>query len=149
MNVVYRLCSAAYPAHSGAGARQYGGRWNPRGIEVIYSSATASLAALEILANNSVLPRNYALTEIQIPEGLVIERVSGDQLPDGWDDLAIQPETQEFGARWIEESRSPVLSVPSSIIRTERNFLINPAHQDFSVIVFLAPQRFEFDPRLK
>jgi hypothetical protein len=35
------------------------------------------------------------------------------------------------------------------IVRNERNILINPRHPDFGRIRFGAPEKFEFDPRLK
>ena len=104
---------------------------------------------LEVLVHFSVLPVNYVLTEIRIPEACAIKYVHDDELPRGWDSLQPSREAQEFGAHWIRESRSPLLSVPSIIVRTERNYLINPAHPDFAGIVFLPPQPFGFDPRLK
>ncbi|HEX4230462.1 MAG TPA: RES domain-containing protein [Bryobacteraceae bacterium] len=70
MKTVFRLCSKRYPANDGKGAALKGGRWNPAGTAVIYSSATASLAALEVLASYSALPRDFTLTEIRIPETL-------------------------------------------------------------------------------
>jgi RES domain-containing protein len=84
LKTVFRLCSKRYPANDGKGAALKGGRWNPAGTEVIYTSVTASLAALEVLANYSVLPRDFMLTEIQIPDTVAIEYVTGDLLPAGW-----------------------------------------------------------------
>ena len=115
---------------------------------MIYTSATASLAVLEVLANYSVLPRDFTLTEIQIPETVAIEYVTDDRLPAGWNSSKPISETQELGGRWARESRSLVLSVPSSLIPAERNFVINPAHADFAQIEFLPPAPFLFDPRL-
>ncbi len=68
---------------------------------------------------------------------------------ESWDSLAPGVDTQRFGDQWFKEQRSPVLSVPSSVIISERNFVINPAHPDFRKIRFSAPQRFVFDPRLR
>ena len=44
---VWRLCRRAHAAPDGEGARRYGGRWNQRGTALVYTSASASLAALE------------------------------------------------------------------------------------------------------
>jgi RES domain-containing protein len=38
-------------ALTGEGARRFGGRWNSRGVGVIYTSASPSLAILEILVH--------------------------------------------------------------------------------------------------
>ena len=116
----------------------HGGRWNPAGVEVIYAAATASLAALEVLVHYAVLPRNFVLTAIGIPDYIPIESV--DELPDS---------TQEFGRKWVDERRSAALSVPSAVIPPERIYVLNPAHDRFLQIEFLPPVPFEFDRRLK
>jgi RES domain-containing protein len=149
VTVLYRLSSALFPADSGLGAARYGGRWNPIGIEVIYAAQTTSLAALEVLVHYSVLPKDHVLTEIQIPDALEILRWEEDALPTGWKNDVPTSETQNLGELWVREGRSAVLSVPSSIIPKERNFIINPAHPDFQRISFLPPLPFQFDPRLK
>ena len=33
------------------GAALQGGRWNPKGVEVVYAAATVSLASLEVLVS--------------------------------------------------------------------------------------------------
>jgi len=116
---------------------------------VIYTTGSVSLAALEILVNSSVLPLNFSLAQITIPDSVAIEHIPDRQLPDHWDSLAPGPETQQLGDQWVKEQRSAVLSVPSSVITSERNFVLNPAHPDFSEIHFSVPQRFIFDPRLR
>jgi RES domain-containing protein len=146
---LYRISSARYPANDGMGAARYGGRWNPAGVAVIYAAQTASLAALEVLVHYSVLPKDQVLTEIQLPEDLSILLWQEENLPAGWKDETLQTETQRMGELWVRESRSAVLSVPSSIIPGERNYLLNPAHAAFPEIRFLPPQPFHFDPRLK
>jgi RES domain-containing protein len=44
---VWRIASAVHAAFDGEGARRYGSRWTPRGLPVVFTSATLSLAALE------------------------------------------------------------------------------------------------------
>jgi RES domain-containing protein len=147
--LLYRLSSAKFPVNSGGGAAAFGGRWNPVGTPVIYASQTASLAALEVLVHYSVLPRDFVLTEIQVPENLAIVRWEARTLPGGWDGEVVNSETQNLGAQWVHEGRAALLSVPSSIIPRERNFVINPAHPAFRRIKFLPSAPFAFDPRLK
>ena len=149
MTCCYRLSSGRYPGDSGKGAAIAGGRWNPVGVEVIYAAATPSLAALEVLVRYTVLPRDFVLTEIHIPVEVGIEVVVDHDLPPGWQSLSPVPATQEFGRRWAKELRSAVLSVPSTIIPLERNYVVNPLHPDFPAIEFLPSKPFQFDPRLK
>lgn len=146
---LYRISSAQFPANSGAGAAQYGGRWNRVGTEVIYAAQTASLAALEVLVHYSVLPRDHVLTEIQIPDSMEILRLEEAALSAGWKSDVPTSETQNLGEMWVQEGRYAILSVPSSIIPRERNLIINPAHPDFQQIRFQPSLPFQFDPRLK
>jgi RES domain-containing protein len=143
------LSSGRYPADSGAGAALDGGRWNPKGVEVIYAAATASLAALEVLVHFSVLPRDFVLTEIQVPASVAIESVSDQDLPPNWQTPSTSSVTQEIGRRWAIGLSSAVLSVPSATIPVERNYVLNPRHAEFRLIKFLASTPFRFDPRLK
>ena len=54
----YRISRAIYANDmSGAGAKNVGGRWNFKGLALIYTSATASLCTLECLAH---FPAAYA-----------------------------------------------------------------------------------------
>jgi RES domain-containing protein len=80
----FRLSSGRYASDAGIGAALQGGRWNPKGVEVVYAAATVSLAALEVLVQFSVLPRDFVLTKIHIPAGVVIEAVHEQDLPTDW-----------------------------------------------------------------
>ena len=58
---VWRISKAKYAAtaYSGEGARLESGRWHQAGHRVVYTSASAALAALEILVHTAsdLLPR--------------------------------------------------------------------------------------------
>ena len=159
MTHAYRLCKEKWKADSGQGASLHGGRWNPVGVEVIYTSSSAALSILERIVHFTAgdLPDDDVVTEIHIPDAVKIDYVSADQLPANWDALFDSPEAQAFGGQWVAERRSCVLSVPSSIlesapssvVRTERNLVINPAHLDFGLIEFFPSKPFAFDLRLK
>jgi RES domain-containing protein len=149
MIVVYRLHSSRYTASSGQGAAINGGRWNPKGIPVIYASASPSLAALEVLVHYAVLPKGFVLTSISIPGSVLIADVPEAALTDGWDDPEPIAATQEYGRRWVESKESSVLRVPSTVIKAESNYIINVLHPDFPKMVFGQPDPFRFDPRLK
>jgi RES domain-containing protein len=118
-------------------------------LQAIYAAATVSLAALEVLAHYAVLPRNFQSTLIRIPTAVVIEEVGVGKAPKGWDGPVATPATQEFGRKWAMQLRSAILRVPSTIVSTEWNYVLNPMHPDFAKIVFAKPVPFVFDPRLK
>jgi RES domain-containing protein len=146
---VNRICSARYPKNDGEGANLHGGRWNHKGTPMLYCAGTTSLCALEVLAHSAALPKGMVLITAEVPDELTIEVLKDADLPPDWN-ASMQPtSTKEFGSWWAAKRRTPILSVPSTIVRHERNFLINPLHIDFSKIKFNAPVRFVFDPRLK
>jgi RES domain-containing protein len=146
----FRLCRSAHPAYDGEGARRVGGRWNSKGVRVLYMSENRSLAVLEVLVHLSdTLPDKYVLGAADIPADVVIERIADQDLPHGWAALTPgeQVSTKRLGDTWIERQRSAVLSVPS-VILGERNYVLNPAHSDFARIEFAEPEPFQFDLRL-
>lgn len=142
--------SLKYPANSGAGAALHGGLWNSPGVEIVCTAESIALAVLEIVVNFSVLPKDFGLTRISIPEDIQMAETFAvvERLPLGWDDPLPARETQEIGSRWVEHNADAVFVVPSAIIRFELNYLLNPKHPDFQKIGFDAPLPFHFDPRL-
>lgn len=146
---IFRLCSSQFLANSGRGAAIFGGRWNRVGTEVIYAAESPSLAALEILVHFSSLPGNFALTQILIPEDVSMLTWDLASLPDGWDSEVPSALTQDLGEKWVQSAEHAVLRIPSSIVPTDFNYVINPAHPLFPRIEFGAPKPFRFDPRLK
>jgi RES domain-containing protein len=146
---VYRLSSSRFEANSGAGAALFGGRWNGIGTPAIYTSESRSLAALEVLVHFDVIPQDFVLTEIIIPDELEILVIESVGLPDGWDAVSVHPGTQKVGNLWAKAEEYAVMSVPSSVIPSERNYVINPLHAGFGKIKFSPSVAFRFDARLK
>lgn len=136
----------AATAFSGEGARLFGGRWNSRGMSLVYTSGTKALAALESLVHlNPPVIFKYLTIPIEFDEALV-EKVA--VLPADWNDMPPPPSTKAIGDLWTKQARSAVLELPSVIIPGESNYLLNPAHPDFNKIVIGKPEPFSFDPRL-
>ena len=135
-------------AFDGEGAGRFGGRWNSLGTRTVYTSATLSLAALETLVHlNPPVAFKYVAIPIEFDEALV-ETFATSDLPADWNEEPPPPSTAEIGDRWVKESRSAVLELPSVIIPAEPNYLLNPAHSDFKRIRIGKPTPFSFDPRL-
>jgi RES domain-containing protein len=150
MPLAWRIVKAKYAnsAFSGEGAAKTGGRWNPRGIAVIYTSGTLSLAALETLVH--LVPpvtAKYVTFQLQFDKSL-IETASRQKLLANWNAEPPGDASTVVGAEWIRGARTPVLAVPSAIVPSEVNYLLNPAHADFGKIAVGPPKPFVFDPRL-
>jgi len=119
------------------------------GLRIVYCAQSASLCALEVLANSGSLPRDMVLIEVEIPLSVSMETIELGGLPKGWDGAVPIDATRVIGTEWQLRDASAVLSVPSAIVPHEHNYLLNPDHRDFSLIEFTAPVPFAFDPRLK
>ena len=87
----------------------------------------------------------WATIPVRIDEALI--EIAGS-MPHKWRQLPAPPSTREFGSRWVAESRSVVLRVPSAVVDGEFNYLLNPRHPDFAQLEIGVPQPFSFDPRL-
>jgi RES domain-containing protein len=118
---------------------------------MIYTSASLSLAALEILVHCEpvLLPADLVAIPADIPASVAIEPVDESRLPPEWSRMPPPDVLAELGRGWLADARTPVLSVPSAVVPRERNYLLNPAHPDFSRIKKGAPEAFSLDPRLR
>jgi RES domain-containing protein len=147
---VWRICKRAHAAFDGEGARRAGGRWNPRGVAVVYASETLSLAALELLvhADPALLPEDLVAIEAEIPETVRVRRIEPEQLPRGWRRHPPPEALARIGAEWAAKLETAVLSVPSALVPRESNVLLNPAHAEFPRIRIRKPEPFALDARL-
>lgn len=139
----------AAAAFDGEGARLEGGRWNSPGTPVVYTSGSAALAALELLVHlgrRSILSA-YVLIACTCDEA-VVSRLERKRLPHNWRSYPALPELQLIGDEWVRAGTSAVLNVPSAVIATDENYLLNPRHPDFQAIRVSDPQPFEYDPRV-
>ena len=136
-------------AFTGQGARIAGGRWNSPGVAVVYAAQSASLAMLEMLVHlpSRELLKSYVLFEMTFDESLVTT-VAVEDLPAEWRWYPPSIEGQELGDMWVTRARSAVLKLPSVVVPTEFNYLLNPLHRDFTKLTIGPEQPVEFDHRL-
>lgn len=147
----WRVTRRAYAgaAFSGEGARLYGGRWGQRGIPLVYASATLSLSVLEVLTQvvSYADLADYVAIPVAFDEALH-ERLEVEGLPADWRALPAPASTKALGTAWARAMRSAVLRVPSVVLPSESNYLLNPAHPAFDRIELGAAQELDIDPRL-
>jgi RES domain-containing protein len=147
----WRICRRRYAAEGarGEGARLYGGRWNSRGVRVVYASSSLALAAVETFVNlePNLRPADLVFIEGEIPDALEVGRIDLKALPAGWHETRDES-LSRFGDDWIRGGRTAALLVRSAAIRGEWNVLLNPIHRDFPIIRFLEPAPFQFDVRM-
>ncbi|MCL5671617.1 MAG: RES domain-containing protein [Acidobacteria bacterium] len=147
----WRICRQRYAAaaRSSEGSYLYGGRWNSRGVRIVYASTSLALAAIETFVNLEphLQPRDLVSIEAEIPEDVEVEKVSLKLLPAHWH-RSRDESMHRFGDDWIRSGRTVALLVPAATIPGEWNVLLNPVHGEFSRIKFGAPKPFEFDVRM-
>jgi len=146
--IIYRLSTGKFASDiSGIGARLNGGRWNPVGIDALYTSEYISLCILEILvrANKYTSPDSYTLISIEVPQSDIYE-IQLQKLKTSWQHDVDY--TQWIGAEFFKNNQSLILKVPSAIVPQEHNFLINPLHVDFKKVKVLKTELLELDKRL-
>ncbi len=149
---VWRLVRShrAGNAFDGEGARLHGGRWNHPGVPAVYTAATLSLTALEILVHLEIedAPDGWLAIAAELPEGLDVEKLEAGDLPADWRSYPAPESLRDLGASWLQAGRAPVLEVPSVVVPRERNYILNPRHPDLETIRIGTPEPFSFDPRL-
>lgn len=151
MGIVWRIVQAhvADRAFTGEGARRYGGRWNSKGYAVVYTSSSISLAILEVLVHIQLydILEEYVYISVEFDQKLSLA-LNPRELPDNWIKDPSPLVIKQIGDSWVESRQSVILEVPSAIVPTEKNYLINPAHSNFGKLKIGSPTKFEFDPRL-
>jgi len=150
MLTVWRLVTARFAdtAFSGDGARLYGGRWNRKGVPLVYAAGSQSLAMLEMLVQDEPLRARYVMIRVRIPREVRIRYLKIDDLPRDWRNLAAREQLQKIGTEWARKRTGAVLSVPSAVIPPESNYLLNPLHPDFKRIEIGKPEAFVTGVRL-
>lgn len=148
---VFRLVREKFSSTlSGKGAALRGARWNSVGVELIYTGANRSLAMAEVAVHLTLatLPADYWMMTIGIPDDMEIAEVPLSDLPDNWNAFPHPFSTRRIGDRFVAESKSAVLKIPSVVTQGDFNYLINPKHPHFPRIKVKSLEKFPLDRRL-
>jgi RES domain-containing protein len=146
---VYRLASSRYAGDlSGAGAAMFGGRWNKKGMAVIYTGSTSEIALLEYLVHvpPMIIPA-VDMVVLDIPSDSVRE-IMEETLPDSWRHYPAPAEVREIGVEWVAAGESLALKVPSAILPGSSNFILNVKHPRFAEVKMVDRYAFQIDQRL-
>lgn len=150
MRTVWRITTARFAAtaFSGEGARLYGGRWNPKGFEMVYTAESRSLALLEMMVQDAPLRARYVLIPVSLPDAVSVTSIEVADLPPDWRKLDRRDALQDIGRDWLVRGDSAVLAVPSAVVPAERNYLLNPRHPDLTRVIIGETEALETDFRL-
>jgi RES domain-containing protein len=152
MTTAWRMIPAKHQheAFSGDGARIAGGRWNMRGTRAVYLSSSMSLAALETLlyAGQAALGIPFAVFRVEIPDDINILALAPANRPSSWRVEPPPESIKRLGSEWVAAGMGVLLRVPSVLVPSECNYLVNPSHPDFRRLRIGKPEPFSFNPRM-
>ncbi|GAA4404006.1 RES family NAD+ phosphorylase [Nibrella viscosa] len=152
---VYRINKEPYYTEplSVVGSRRHGGRWNPKGVGILYTSRTPELALLETLVHLPPLSLGELppvwLTTLRLPDGPgTVFWIDPNRLPPYWKSGTLA-ETQGILSDWLNQPFSLALAVPSVIIEVSYNLLLHPQHSMYSHIQVVNQVPIVIDSRLR
>ena len=150
---VFRIANKKYiRTLSGRGAELVGGRWNHKGVPVVYTAASRALAMAEtaVQPNFDILPDNYHIAEIDVPDDIPVYNIDLNSIfKEGeWITQDALPLTRSWGSHLISRKKYPVIRAPSVVVKGDFNYLLNPRHPDFDRIKIVHVEPFVFDERL-
>lgn len=149
--IVFRLSKSVHSGDlSGKGAEKSGGRWNSKGVPMVYTGESRALCTTEIAVHTPLgnIPLDYELVSIEIPHTISIKELSKKEIPKDWRVFPHSHSTQQIGDKFVKDAKFLVLKVPSVVVHGEFNYLINPDHKDISSISIRTIEPFNFDERL-
>lgn len=138
------------PERTALGSGTNGGRWNHTGIQMIYTSNSATLTMMEIYSIKGpvVSIAKWILATLEVPDEIAMLDIGS--LPVDWNKRPHSTSTKNFGTIWANEKKSLSLMVPSARIPLscypkEHNVLLNPRHPEFdSAIKVVSTEEINF-----
>lgn len=147
---VYRLSREPYARDlSGFGAALRGGRWNSRGVPMLYTAESRALALAEVAVHLmwATLPKDYMLVTLCVPEVLKMAILNGADLPEDWRAFPHPASTQRIGDAWVRSGETAAMRVPSAVVAGDCTVLLNPAHPDMRGVEVVSVEPFPPDSR--
>lgn len=147
----WRFHRSAYDPLDFTGAQIHGGRWNPRGVPVLYLSLTYAGGLLELLAHVSVPrrpPRYHVASLVDIPDDAGVTTLE-PPYPPGWDHPDDYRTARRLAASWLQAGEDLCVMVPSVPgAPVEHNLVINSAHAEFPRLEVVETIGPIYDPRI-
>lgn len=138
---------------SGEGGRLAAGRWNHRGRPVVYLAEHSALALLETLVHLEVdaedMPSAFRLLAVDVPDDVAFATWLEEDLDKAHADWRLNPETtRSLAEAFFADNEQALLRVPSVLVPSALNVLLNPAHRDAARVRIVSDTTVDFDGRL-
>ncbi len=127
------------------------GRWNLAGQRVLYAADSIPLAFLENMIRRQGVGFNedFKIMIVEIPDNLSIETIEASNLKAGWRSMNQYAQTQLLGTAWFVSAATLILKVPSAVLPSSYNLVINSTHPGFSKIKLIAVTDLVPDERIE
>ena len=127
------------------------GRWTSAGSAVVYGADSIALAFLENMVRRQGVGFNHDFKTliIEVPDELGVQVVPPRNLPNGWRDFKDYTACQKIGNKWYDEMKLPILKVPSAVLPSSFNFVLNTNHHDFLKIKIVSITDLVPDERIE
>lgn len=149
--ILFRLSKGLYKHDlSGRGAEIAGGRWNSKGIPLLYTCESRALCTTEIAVHTplGIVPHDYWLITLELPDGLPFTEILLKELPEDWKTFPHPNSTQLLGDAFVQQGKFLGVKVPSAVVHGDSNYLLNPRHPGFPQVTIKETEPFPFDERL-
>ncbi len=148
--LVYRITGKKYAKDlSGSGAALFGGRWNKKGVPVLYTGESKEIALLETIVHTPpMLVPDFVILTLEIPDHFITE-IKIEDLPKNWLDYPAPSVLTEIGSEWVRAGETVALKVPSCIIHSAHNYILNCRHADYCMVKLIEVKDFKFDSRFR
>jgi RES domain-containing protein len=143
--ILYRCSLEIHLANtlSGEGALRYGGRWNSKGVPVIYTAESRIMAVLELVIRQPIdkICADYRIQPIEVPDEHIQPKI-----PAQWkEDESV---TKRLGDQWLKNKNNLIIKVPSALLASSFNYLINPNALRIDEVKLLKNEPILLDNRL-
>lgn len=148
---VYRIVREPYsktPLDS-EGSYRFGGRWSSPGTRLAYTAEHLSLAMIEYFVHieASDPPKDLVVVAADIPDTVSQVALTQEKLPSNWRQVPAPAGLAAIGDSFATERKSAILVLPSALVPSESNWLINPLHPEFAEIQMNPAAPFHYDAR--
>jgi len=148
---VYRIVRKPYSRTplDGEGPYRFGGRWSSPGTRVAYLAEHLSLAMIEYFVHieASDPPKDLVVVAADIPDTVSRVVLTPRTLPPNWRQVPAPPSLATIGDSFVAERKSAILVLPSALVPSESNWLVNPLHPEFAEIRMQPAEPFHYDAR--
>ena len=146
---VYRIVRKPYSKTplDGEGAYRFGGRWSSPGTRIAYAAEHLSLAMIEYFVHieASDPPKDLVVVAADIPDRVSRMVRTPRTLPPNWRQVPAPPSLAVIGDSFAAEHKSAILVLPSALVPSESNWLVNPLHPEFAKIRVQPAEPFHYE----